>query len=162
MKIIGNICDYGCDKEGTYKFKNGKNCCSRSQNECSKIKEKNSLGQKKRQFKWSDEQKQLMSENRKGNKNGMYGKKHKSETKEKIGNTLFGKTYEELYGEEKASKLKNNYSNKMKGRKVWNKGLNGKEYFSKETRNKWSVSCSGEKMECAERSTQKKVKYRCL
>jgi very-short-patch-repair endonuclease len=139
------ICDYGCGGIGIYKLKSGKNCCSESQNSCSKIKQKNRLAQKERGFKWSDEQKQLMSENRKGNKNGMYGKKHKNETKEKMGNRLLGKTYEELYGKEKATELKDNYSRKMKGRKAWNQGLRGNEYCSEETRKKWSESCSGER-----------------
>ena len=139
------ICDYGCGEVGVYKLSSGKNCCSKSHNACSNIKQKNRLAQKERNFKWSDEQKHLMSENRKGNKNGMYGKKHKNETKEKIGNRLLGKTYEELYGKEKATELKDNYSRKMKGRKAWNQGLRGNEYCSEETRKKWSKSCSGER-----------------
>jgi len=36
-----------------------------------------------------------------------------------------GKTFEERYGNEKAKELKENFSNKMKGRNVWNKGTKG-------------------------------------
>jgi len=42
-----NICSYGCNKEGKYKLKNGKYCCSKSSNSCSSMREKNSIGVKK-------------------------------------------------------------------------------------------------------------------
>jgi hypothetical protein len=35
-----HLCDYGCGKEAIYQSKNGKWCCSKSQNSCSKIIEK--------------------------------------------------------------------------------------------------------------------------
>lgn len=37
------LCDYGCGQEAKFKFKNGKWCCSKSQNSCPKIKQKNGL-----------------------------------------------------------------------------------------------------------------------
>jgi len=46
-KIINTekiICDYGCGKEANYKFKNGKFCCSKSQNSCPSKKKRSSEG----------------------------------------------------------------------------------------------------------------------
>ena len=34
------LCDYGCGQEGKFQFKNGKLCCSKSQNSCPEIKRK--------------------------------------------------------------------------------------------------------------------------
>lgn len=55
---------------------------------------------------------------RPGNLNGMFGKTHTNEVKEKLSkNTtqrLYGKTYEELYGDEKAKQLKQARSIKLK------------------------------------------------
>lgn len=41
------LCDYGCDQEALFQLKNGKWCCSRSQNSCSIIRKKNSEALKK-------------------------------------------------------------------------------------------------------------------
>lgn len=41
------ICDYGCEQEANYKFKSGKNCCSKSPNSCLGMKKKNSEAMKK-------------------------------------------------------------------------------------------------------------------
>jgi hypothetical protein len=55
---------------------------------------------------------------RPGKLNGMYGKTHSAEVKEKLSklrkDTLTGKTYEELYGVEKAQELKKDKSVKLK------------------------------------------------
>jgi len=84
----------------------------------------------------------------KGEKNGMYGKTHSDEVKRKlsemkkklIGNkaprygkvsSFKGKTYEEIYGKEKAEKLKIDRSNKLK-----NKKKNYKINFTKEIKDK--------------------------
>lgn len=54
-----NFCDYGCGKQAKYILKNGKNCCSKSHNQCDTIKKKNSFALKKawskgkRKFKYS-------------------------------------------------------------------------------------------------------------
>ena len=40
------ICDYGCNKEAIYLFKNGKCCCSRSHNSCPNMKKINSNNMK--------------------------------------------------------------------------------------------------------------------
>lgn len=41
------ICDYGCGNEALYLIGNGKNCCSKSFNQCPEIRKKNSTGIKK-------------------------------------------------------------------------------------------------------------------
>jgi hypothetical protein len=132
------LCNYGCGQEAKYQFKNGKLCCELHRNKCPEMRLKNIKGQTKRNFQWPYESIQKMSDSRKGNKNGMYQKQHTSETKEKLKTRLKNKTYEELYGIEKAQKLKENYSKKMKGRKAWNKNLKG--YLTEESRKKISIS----------------------
>jgi len=39
-----NLCDYGCGKEATHQFKNGKYCCSRNHGMCPVTREKNKIG----------------------------------------------------------------------------------------------------------------------
>lgn len=39
-------CDYGCGNNATFTLKNGKRCCSHSQNKCKAVREKNSYGLK--------------------------------------------------------------------------------------------------------------------
>jgi len=39
-------CDYGCGDNATFTLKNGKRCCSYSQNKCKAVREKNSYGLK--------------------------------------------------------------------------------------------------------------------
>jgi len=38
---INHLCDYGCGREGIYRFKNGIRCCSKSRNSCPILREKN-------------------------------------------------------------------------------------------------------------------------
>jgi hypothetical protein len=40
------LCDYGCGREAKYQLKNGKKCCSKSQNSCPLIRKKNSKAKK--------------------------------------------------------------------------------------------------------------------
>jgi len=40
------LCDYGCNKEGKYQFKNGKWCCSKYLSQCPEMKRKNREGNK--------------------------------------------------------------------------------------------------------------------
>lgn len=76
------ICEYGCQQEALYQFKNGKCCCSKTTSGCSvykkrqsliMLKENNPMYGKKRIH--SEKSKKLKSESMKGNKNPMYGKK---------------------------------------------------------------------------------------
>lgn len=41
------LCEYGCGQESNFVLKNGKNCCSKSQNSCLAVKTKNSVSLKK-------------------------------------------------------------------------------------------------------------------
>jgi len=134
------ICDYGCGQEAKYQFKNGKYCCSPHRNSCQGMIQKNKDGQKKTKFKWSEEERIKMGENRKGKNNGMYGKLQTEKNKELNRQRLKNKTYEELYGVKKAKKLKENFSKKMKGRQAWNKNLKGQDYCTIETLRKWRYS----------------------
>ena len=59
-----HICDYGCGQEAKFQLKNGKWCCSKSQNSCSNMKK-------------------IFSENCadfSGERNPMYGNHHSEET----------------------------------------------------------------------------------
>ena len=88
------ICDYGCDQEAKYQFKNGKWCCGKNINSCSKIKEKQKKhnGKGKGREPWNKGKKDCFSKetienfkkNRSGKNNPMFGKKHSKESIEKI------------------------------------------------------------------------------
>jgi len=58
------ICEYGCEREAKYQFKNGKWCCSKSQNSCPELRRKN-------------------SESNSGKNNPFFGKTHTKESIEK-------------------------------------------------------------------------------
>jgi len=45
------ICEYGCEQEAKYQLKNGKWCCSKSQNCCSNMRKRNSESQNKLEVK---------------------------------------------------------------------------------------------------------------
>jgi len=64
-----SICEYGCGQKATHQFKNGKWCCSKSQNSCPVVRRKNSDTNKIKQS---------------GVLNSMYGKNQSDETKQKI------------------------------------------------------------------------------
>jgi len=118
-----HICEYGCGKEATHQFKNKRWCCSSRSEGCSESIRKNierNLGRVHTQ-----ETKRKMSSDRKGEKNSMYGKVHTFESRIKIkentlkntprgeSHKLFGKSWVEVYGEEKAKILKENKRQKM-------------------------------------------------
>jgi hypothetical protein len=75
-------CDYGCGQKAKYQFKNGRWCCSRKCNSCLAVRKRIS----------------------KSNKNPS------EETREKLRKSQLyirkGKTYEEIFGNEKAKKLR--------------------------------------------------------
>lgn len=134
------LCHYCNKRKGIYIVtKTGKVCCQPHRNSCPEMKQKNKEGQKRTGFRWREEDKKEMSKRRGGKNNGMYGKRHTEKSKKKLRQRLSGKTYESLYGLEEAQRLKKNYSQKMKGRKAWNKGMTGTKYlkhFTKESREK--------------------------
>jgi len=76
------LCDYGCGQKATYQFKNGKWCCSKRHTSCPEVRNKNSISSlnpsKETRQKLSNSQKEIRK----------------------------GKTYEEIFGEEKAKQLK--------------------------------------------------------
>lgn len=91
------LCDYGCGKEAKYKLKNGKLCCSKSQNSCSIIKLKNSSSLKGRKFSLehilnlreskrniTNETRIKLSKSKIGNNHPLYGKHHSEKSKNKI------------------------------------------------------------------------------
>ena len=63
------ICDYGCGREGKFKFKNGKYCCESHRLKC------------------PTQKKSITGEN-----NPFFGRKHSAETKQKSGEKNIGKT----------------------------------------------------------------------
>lgn len=69
-------CDYGCGKEAKVRLKNGKMCCSKSQNSCLKIRKKFSKSQKgkKKPLRTKDHCLHI-SESKKGKPSKLKGKK---------------------------------------------------------------------------------------
>jgi len=119
------LCDYGCGREAEFQMKNGKWCCSHHWNACPKVKE-NRIGKKrsnqtkkklseshKGQVPWnkgltdiySDETKKKMGTPRYGSENPFYNKKHTDRTKKILSELRKNKTYEEIYGHDKAKKI---------------------------------------------------------
>jgi hypothetical protein len=94
-----SLCSYGCGKEAKFQLKNGKECCSKSQNSCLEIKKKNSLsGKGKHSIPQSKESNRKRSvslrgktkseESRRKNRKSHLGKKwgfHTKDTREKLG-----------------------------------------------------------------------------
>jgi len=88
------ICEYGCGQDAKYYFPTvNKWCCSSHFSKCSKRKE-NSSGENNPMY---------------GKDSAFKGKHHSKKSIEKMkiaGSSLKDKTYEEIYGKEKAKKLK--------------------------------------------------------
>ncbi len=97
------MCAYGCGQEAKYQLKNGKWCCSKKWQKCSGFKKKISI---------------VVS----GENNPNYGKKHSSETKEKMRLKAIGRIPWNK-GIERSLRIKNILSEKLKGRAPWNKGI---------------------------------------
>ena len=88
------ICEYGCGQEAKYQLKNGKWCCSKSQNSCPSLKKKFSKAQA-------------------GENHPFYNKHLSDEHKEKIRNKHKGRNI--TWGDK--------ISKSLKGHKPWNKGM---------------------------------------
>jgi very-short-patch-repair endonuclease len=85
-------CDYGCEQEAKFQLKNGKWCCSKSQNSCIGVKKKFSLGQIGR--KQTEETKLKLSIANKGKKVSEESRKKISESRKKYtgeNHPLYGK-----------------------------------------------------------------------
>jgi len=83
------ICDYGCEQEAKHQFQNGKWCCSKSWNQCSSIRIKNSNSHIGRKLSVNHIKK--ISQSSKGKKNGMYDKIHSVRAKNKMRKFAIGK-----------------------------------------------------------------------
>jgi very-short-patch-repair endonuclease len=99
-----NLCEYGCGQEAKQQFKNGKWCCEKNSNSCPAKRTIRSLKCKTRGLK------------------PFQSRKHSAQSKKKISERLKGKipwnkgkTYEELYGIDKAKVLKEQHSQFLKG-----------------------------------------------
>jgi len=68
-----NICDYGCGREATYKFKNGKWCCSKTTTKCPYIKKINSEKNKGRVK--NEEERKNISNSKKGKTRASFSNK---------------------------------------------------------------------------------------
>jgi len=145
------LCDYGCGQEANYQLKNGKWCCSKSNNSCPHIRSKNSIS-KKGQLPWitggkhSEETKKKMSESHKGKtisketrkKFSYYrkGRKHSEETKNKMSESHKGHPYHNV---PQSKEQRKKHSEFMKSNK---NPMLGKKH-SKESKRKMSESSSG-------------------
>jgi len=75
MNTLNKLCDYGCEQEALYQFKNGRWCCSESSNSCNAVCEKRSKSLKGTRI---------------GKDNPFYGMKHTEEHKEKLKINMLG------------------------------------------------------------------------
>lgn len=100
------LCDYGCGQEAAYQLKNGKWCCSKSNNSCPSTRKKN-------------------SEAHIGDKNII---RRRPELKKKISESLIGRSIIDLHGEEKAKEIKNKI---RKNYRLSSEGKNKKSIYMK-------------------------------
>jgi len=103
-QMLIQLCDYGCGQEAIHQFKNGKWCCSKSQNKCSVMKIKN-------------------SDSNSGKNHHYYGSTRSEKTKLKISESLMGnipwnKGKTGVYSEETIRQI----SDAKKGQPGTNKG----------------------------------------
>jgi len=110
--MLIQLCDYGCEQEAIHQFKNGKWCCSKSQNKCPEVRNKF-----KQKIPWnkgkhiSEEHKLKIKNNNarlSGKKNGMFGKNHSLEAIEKIREASTGETngmYGKIHSDETRMKI---------------------------------------------------------
>lgn len=93
--LENRMCDFGCGQIALFELKNGKACCSKSNQSCLEVRRKNSEAKKGKCPKW---------------KNG--------HPRYWLGKTAWNKgtTYEGLMGQKKAKKRKLAISKKLKGR----------------------------------------------
>lgn len=151
------ICEYGCEKEGKYQFKNGKWCCSKTYYECISYREKISLANrnpsKETKEKMSKVQRgKILSEEHKkkiskANKNpskearkkmseANKGKIHSEEHKKKLSEAHKG----QIVSEETRKKISETLKNPSKEmRKKMSKAQKGRKH-SKESRKKMRLA----------------------
>ncbi len=89
------LCEYGCNQEAQYQFKNGKWCCNEKYNSCPQMR--------------------TMVKNRLRKNNPSIGRKHKPETIEKIRNANLGKN-NPMWGKSPSKEVRKKASNALTGR----------------------------------------------
>lgn len=94
--ITDELCWYGCNNQALYQLNSGKKCCSTSSNKCEVIRKKNSDGVKNSNIDYTNRY-NLISQ----------------ETKEKM-KWCKGKTYDDFFGKEKSSQIKEKISKTKK------------------------------------------------
>ena len=137
------LCEYGCGREATHQFRNGKWCCSRNISGCDAINKKQRNGNLGKIF--SDERKRNIS-------NSLKGRKLSEDHKKKVGKGNKGKQLSEK------TKLKISIANKGKTRNQQFKDRVGKEkrltiskikkrypFFSKMEKMRYNPDKPGEK-----------------
>lgn len=128
------ICEFGCGQEATYRFKNGKWCCSKSHNKCSAVRDQ-MRKQPYRTTKRTEESKRKQGEtskrngSTKGERNGMFGKRGKL-------NPFYGKNHTE----EQCKKWKKERSN-IKYKQLMSELMRGlwKEEWFRKTHTKYTL-----------------------
>ena len=99
------ICSYGCGQPSVFQFKSGKFCCNKSTSKCPAMREKNSASVKEvRNGLGNDYWKN-------GHPKGMAGKEH----------PFRNKTYDDIFGVEKAASKKLKMSKASQGNCGWSK-----------------------------------------
>ncbi len=93
---MSRYCEYGCSKEATTQFKNGRWCCSKHHNQCSSIRK-----------------------TRTGENHPLFGKKHSKETIEKMsqikkGKIPWNKGRTRIYSKETLRKMSNSSKGQIK------------------------------------------------
>jgi hypothetical protein len=111
------ICEYGCGQEAKHQFKNGKWCCSKNHSSCpniSKIRSNSLKGRKtwNKNKKWDD----------------IFGRERSNILKKRKSEERKGKTYKEIYGEEKGLEIIGNIRFSMIGK---NRGKTWESIFGK-------------------------------
>ena len=122
------LCEYGCNQEAKYTFKNGKFCCSKMQQQCPTFR-------------------RVRSEKYSGKNHPLYGKKFSEESKRKMSLSHIGLqagSKHPLYGKNLSPELILKMNKKKKGKPTWNKGLKTGP-LSEEIKIKLRITCKGKR-----------------
>ena len=109
-------CEYGCDRDAEYKFGNGKACCSSHYLKCPNMR-KNRVGVKNPFFGKKHTTETLEKISKSGSDNPMFGRKHSPKTIYKIKEGLIGKNIgkdNHFYGKKHTDESKRKMSDKLR------------------------------------------------
>jgi len=142
-------CDYCKVRDGVYEQTSGKMCCEPLYVQCPSVKKRKTWDEQHGKEK-ADEMRKVISKKLSGKNNGMYGKPKVMSEESKIlisksltgrPSTTKGKTWDVIYGKEKADEMRRNMSEKNKGK---NNPIYGKtRIVSDETKKLMSLSRRG-------------------